>query len=78
MHGAAAAEGLCASLLSQQRLQPRDALQQHPARATPTRLTGANSDTEEEERGDLIQFYNSIYIEQIKEFALKYTSSGVR
>uniref|UniRef100_A0A8C0ERK2 RB transcriptional corepressor like 2 n=2 Tax=Bubo bubo TaxID=30461 RepID=A0A8C0ERK2_BUBBB len=42
---------------------------------TPTRLTGANSDTEEEERGDLIQFYNNIYIEQIKEFALKYTSN---
>uniref|UniRef100_A0A8C3LK73 RB transcriptional corepressor like 2 n=1 Tax=Chrysolophus pictus TaxID=9089 RepID=A0A8C3LK73_CHRPC len=50
----------------------------HPSSAppTPTRLTGANSDTEEEERGDLIQFYNSIYIEQIKEFALKYTSNG--
>uniref|UniRef100_A0A663MDS9 RB transcriptional corepressor like 2 n=1 Tax=Athene cunicularia TaxID=194338 RepID=A0A663MDS9_ATHCN len=49
----------------------------HPSSAppTPTRLTGANSDTEEEERGDLIQFYNNIYIEQIKEFALKYTSN---
>lgn len=43
---------------------------------TPTRLTGPNSDTEEEERGDLIQFYNNIYIEQIKDFALKYTSSA--
>uniref|UniRef100_A0A8C3KMB1 Retinoblastoma-associated protein B-box domain-containing protein n=1 Tax=Calidris pygmaea TaxID=425635 RepID=A0A8C3KMB1_9CHAR len=51
----------------------------HPGSAppTPTRLTGANSDTEEEERGDLIQFYNNIYIEQIKEFALKYTSNAV-
>ncbi|XP_075366738.1 retinoblastoma-like protein 2 isoform X3 [Mycteria americana] len=50
----------------------------HPNSAppTPTRLTGANSDTEEEERGDLIQFYNNIYIEQIKEFALKYTSNA--
>ncbi|OXB64264.1 hypothetical protein ASZ78_002979 [Callipepla squamata] len=50
----------------------------HPSSAppTPTRLSGANSDTEEEERGDLIQFYNSVYIEQIKEFALKYTSAG--
>ncbi|NXU53033.1 RBL2 protein, partial [Turnix velox] len=30
----------------------------HPGSAppTPTRLTGPNSDTEEEERGDLIQF----------------------
>lgn len=51
----------------------------HPNSAppTPTRLTGPNSDTEEEERGDLIQFYNNIYIEQIKEFALKYTSNAV-
>lgn len=44
---------------------------------TPTRLTGPNSDTEEEERGDLIQFYNNVYIEQIKDFALKYTSNAV-
>lgn len=44
---------------------------------TPTRLTGANSDMEEEERGDLIQFYNSIYIKQIKTFALKYSQANV-
>uniref|UniRef100_A0A8C3P3M8 RB transcriptional corepressor like 2 n=1 Tax=Chrysemys picta bellii TaxID=8478 RepID=A0A8C3P3M8_CHRPI len=43
---------------------------------TPTRLTGANSDIEEEERGDLIRFYNNIYIEQMKEFALKYSSTN--
>ncbi|XP_059569775.1 retinoblastoma-like protein 2 isoform X2 [Alligator mississippiensis] len=42
---------------------------------TPTRLTGANSDIEEEERGDLIQFYNNIYIDQIKDFVLKYSST---
>ncbi|NXF03638.1 RBL2 protein, partial [Smithornis capensis] len=49
----------------------------HPGSAppTPTRLCGANSDSEEEERGDLIQFYNNVYIEQIKDFALKYTST---
>jgi len=44
---------------------------------TPTRLTGANSDMEEEERGDLIQFYNSIYIKQIKTFAMKYSQANV-
>ncbi|XP_010627783.1 retinoblastoma-like protein 2 isoform X2 [Fukomys damarensis] len=43
---------------------------------TPTRLTGANSDMEEEERGDLIQFYNNIYIKQIKTFALKYSQAN--
>uniref|UniRef100_H0V7Y1 RB transcriptional corepressor like 2 n=1 Tax=Cavia porcellus TaxID=10141 RepID=H0V7Y1_CAVPO len=44
---------------------------------TPTRLTGANSDMEEEERGDLIQFYNNIYIKQIKTFALKYSQANL-
>ncbi|KAM6176800.1 retinoblastoma-like protein 2 isoform 6-T6 [Erethizon dorsatum] len=44
---------------------------------TPTRLTGANSDMEEEERGDLIQFYNNIYIKRIKTFALKYSQANM-
>ncbi|XP_066875361.1 retinoblastoma-like protein 2 isoform X2 [Kogia breviceps] len=43
---------------------------------TPTRLTGANSDVEEEERGDLIQFYNNIYIKKIKTFAMKYSQAN--
>uniref|UniRef100_UPI00398E8CBC retinoblastoma-like protein 2 isoform X2 n=1 Tax=Pristiophorus japonicus TaxID=55135 RepID=UPI00398E8CBC len=43
---------------------------------TPTRMAGANSDMEEEERGDLIQFYNNIYIRRVKAFALKYSSSN--
>lgn len=43
---------------------------------TPTRLTGANSDVEEEERGDLIQFYNNIYIRQMKTFAMKYSQAN--
>ncbi|KAM5207998.1 retinoblastoma-like protein 2 isoform 2-T2 [Hipposideros larvatus] len=43
---------------------------------TPTRLTGANSDMEEEERGDLIQFYNNIYIKQMRTFALKYSQAN--
>uniref|UniRef100_A0A8C8VZI2 RB transcriptional corepressor like 2 n=1 Tax=Peromyscus maniculatus bairdii TaxID=230844 RepID=A0A8C8VZI2_PERMB len=46
---------------------------------TPTRLTGANSDMEEEERGDLIQFYNNIYIKlkQIQTFAMKYSQANM-
>uniref|UniRef100_A0ACB8EA38 Tubulin folding cofactor A n=1 Tax=Sphaerodactylus townsendi TaxID=933632 RepID=A0ACB8EA38_9SAUR len=43
---------------------------------TPTRLTGANSDTEEEERGDLIQFYNNVYTDRIRDFALKYSPAS--
>ncbi|XP_037672441.1 retinoblastoma-like protein 2 isoform X3 [Choloepus didactylus] len=44
---------------------------------TPTRVTGASSDMEEEERGDLIQFYNNIYIKQIKTFAMKYSQANI-
>ncbi|XP_054566143.1 retinoblastoma-like protein 2 isoform X2 [Eptesicus fuscus] len=44
---------------------------------TPTRLTGAHSDLEEEERGDLIQFYNNVYVKQIKTFALKYSQANM-
>ncbi|KAM5296819.1 retinoblastoma-like protein 2 isoform 1-T4 [Glossophaga mutica] len=44
---------------------------------TPTHLTGANSDVEEEERGDLIQFYNNVYIKQIKSFAIKYSQANI-
>ncbi|XP_008828292.1 retinoblastoma-like protein 2 isoform X2 [Nannospalax galili] len=44
---------------------------------TPTQLTGANSDIEEEERGDLIQFYNNIYIKQLQTFAMKYSQANV-
>ncbi|XP_029464412.1 retinoblastoma-like protein 2 isoform X2 [Rhinatrema bivittatum] len=43
---------------------------------TPTRLTGANSDMEEEERGDLIYFYNYIYTEKIRTFAMKYSQTN--
>ncbi|XP_059507643.1 retinoblastoma-like protein 2 isoform X1 [Stegostoma tigrinum] len=50
--------------------------QPNSAPPTPTRLAGANSDMEEEERGDLIQFYNNIYIRRVKAFALKYSSSN--
>ncbi|KAM4721187.1 retinoblastoma-like protein 2 [Rhinophrynus dorsalis] len=44
---------------------------------TPTRLANMSSDVEEEERGDLVQFYNNIYIEKIKSFAMKYSPANV-
>ncbi|XP_049642015.1 retinoblastoma-like protein 2 isoform X1 [Suncus etruscus] len=46
------------------------------APSTPTHLTGANSDVEEEERGDVIQFYNNIYLKQVQAFALKYSQAN--
>ncbi|XP_068117074.1 retinoblastoma-like protein 2 isoform X2 [Hyperolius riggenbachi] len=47
--------------------------QPNSAPPTPTRLASTNTDMEEEERGDLVQFYNSIYIANMKSFAMKYT-----
>ncbi|XP_026859026.2 retinoblastoma-like protein 2 [Electrophorus electricus] len=46
------------------------------APSTPTRAPGAILEQEEEERGDLIRFYNHVYIKQIKHFALRYSSSS--
>lgn len=44
--------------------------------STPTHAPGAPPEQEEEERGDLIRFYNHVYIKQIKPFALRYSSSS--
>lgn len=50
----------------------------HPSSApsTPTRALGAQE--QEEERGDLIRFYNHIYIKQIKQFALRYSRNSLK
>ncbi|KAG9475232.1 retinoblastoma-like protein 2 isoform X2 [Eleutherodactylus coqui] len=50
--------------------------QPNSAPPTPTRITGASSDMEEEERGDLVHFYNNIYIGNMKSFALKYSQAN--
>ncbi|XP_046715768.1 retinoblastoma-like protein 2 isoform X2 [Silurus meridionalis] len=50
------------------------------ASSTPTRMPGTlpeqEEGEEEEKRGDLICFYNHVYIKQIKPFALRYSSSS--
>nr|XP_055047594.1 retinoblastoma-like protein 2 isoform X1 [Misgurnus anguillicaudatus] len=50
----------------------------HPSSApsTPTRAFGAQE--QEEERGDLIRFYNHIYIKQIKQFAMRYSRNSTK
>ncbi|XP_042319452.1 retinoblastoma-like protein 1 isoform X2 [Sceloporus undulatus] len=43
----------------------------------PLRIKSENSsDMEKEERGDLIKFYNTIYVRKVKNFALKYDASS--
>uniref|UniRef100_A0A8C1X2Z9 Retinoblastoma-like protein 2 n=1 Tax=Cyprinus carpio TaxID=7962 RepID=A0A8C1X2Z9_CYPCA len=45
------------------------------APSTPTRAPGGPQG-QEEERGDLIRFYNHVYIKQIKQFTLRYSSNS--
>lgn len=49
------------------------------APATPTNTSSKTSsspaDGEEEQRGDLILFYNSVYIKQMRHFALRYAAA---
>uniref|UniRef100_A0A4W4E040 Retinoblastoma-like 1 (p107) n=1 Tax=Electrophorus electricus TaxID=8005 RepID=A0A4W4E040_ELEEL len=45
--------------------------------ALTERSNRAEGDRESEERGDLIQFYNSVYVLKLKPFALKYTLPAV-
>ncbi|KAJ8041704.1 Retinoblastoma-like protein 1 [Holothuria leucospilota] len=39
---------------------------------TPTRMSGTSTSFENEERGDLVAFYNKVYIGQMNEFATKF------
>ncbi|KAJ1083124.1 hypothetical protein NDU88_003284 [Pleurodeles waltl] len=52
--------------------------QPNSAPPTPTHLNSSNSDVEEEERGDLIQFYNKIYTEGIGAFASRYSQTNTQ
>ncbi|XP_070574365.1 retinoblastoma-like protein 1 [Ptychodera flava] len=48
--------------------------QPNSAPPTPTRLAGTGSSFEEEDRGDLIKFYNSIYVRKIQTFAMRFSA----
>ncbi|XP_011351658.1 retinoblastoma-like protein 1 isoform X2 [Ooceraea biroi] len=42
---------------------------------TPTNMAGTSQNFNGEERGDLIKFYNTVYVPQVKEFANKFGSA---
>lgn len=42
---------------------------------TPTNMAGTSQNFDGEERGDLIRFYNKVYVPQIKEYANKFGSA---
>jgi hypothetical protein len=45
---------------------------------TPTRFVGGNTDFDlEEERGDLIHFYNLVYLKKIRSFAMKFSDKSL-
>ncbi|GLG97802.1 Uncharacterized protein GBIM_04488 [Gryllus bimaculatus] len=49
---------------------------QPSAPPTPTRLAGTSNSFEFEDRGDLIMFYNTVYVPKVKGFAVKFSSVG--
>lgn len=42
---------------------------------TPTNMAGTSQNFDGEERGDLIKFYNTVYVPQVKEYANKFGST---
>ncbi|XP_064097871.1 retinoblastoma-like protein 1 [Macrobrachium nipponense] len=42
---------------------------------TPSQVTGTSANFESEERGDLILFYNQVYVQKMKAFALKFRAA---
>ncbi|KAG8437703.1 hypothetical protein GDO86_008418 [Hymenochirus boettgeri] len=50
--------------------------QPNSAPPTPTKLPGASNNMEGEERGDLVQFYNNIYMEKIRGFAMRFSQAN--
>lgn len=42
---------------------------------TPSQMTGTSASFDSEERGDLILFYNQVYVQQMKAFALKFRAA---
>ncbi|XP_060692572.1 retinoblastoma-like protein 1 isoform X3 [Hemiscyllium ocellatum] len=57
---------------------PKNSIVHYPGKASSPSLSPAKVSkcpvTLQEERGDLIKFYNTVYVNRIKEFALKYSS----
>ncbi|XP_074644237.1 retinoblastoma-like protein 1 [Tubulanus polymorphus] len=43
---------------------------------TPTRLSGTGTTFEFEDRGDLIKFYNSVFVSKLRHFAMKFSASS--
>ncbi|XP_076863707.1 retinoblastoma-like protein 2 isoform X2 [Brachyhypopomus gauderio] len=58
--------------------QPRPSSAPSTPTCAPGATPGQEEEEEEEERGDLIRFYNHVYIKQIKQFALRYSSSSTK
>ena len=45
---------------------------------TPTRLAGTGTAFEFEDRGDLIRFYNTVFVKRVKNFATKFSSQNTK
>ena len=45
---------------------------------TPTRLAGTGTVFEFEDRGDLISFYNTVFVKRVKNFATKFSAQNTK
>nr|CAD7568693.1 unnamed protein product [Timema californicum] len=43
---------------------------------TPTQMSGTFNSFESEDRGDLIKFYNTVYVQKLQSFAVKFSTNG--
>jgi len=57
------------------RLEDNNMLGENITPPTPTNMAGTSQNFNGEERGDLIKFYNTMYVPQVKEFANKFGSA---
>lgn len=44
---------------------------------TPTKLAGSGNFFDDEERGDLILFYNKVFVPEVRKFVLKFSPARV-
>ncbi|CAL1676613.1 unnamed protein product [Lasius platythorax] len=60
---------------SNERSEDSSTLAENITPPTPTNMAGTSQNFDGEERGDLIKFYNTVYVPQVKEYANKFGSA---
>jgi len=64
------------SMSNNEKSEDNGTLGENTAPPTPTNMAGTSQNFDGEERGDLIKFYNTVYVPQVKDFANKFGLRG--